>query len=279
MRYTRSWAVVFSVATHFWRWNARSAKSSRSTDTRYLSLTDLLAHPERASKKSEPRLTKRTLSGRCHPLQRIGRNESASLIIAVVQVKDICGCSERHVRSQGECRAVHGCGLCLLGNLLDHPKEEVGERLFDPQSFQLGGDLTGTGSATYCSAVSLRQASRTFVLAQRSYANKATTASCMRISPGLGQGRRLTPSRVPSACEPRSPTRDRADDKKMIRDQCKNTLFLTQVQKNVIKVQKIVIEVGRAARFGRLRNDGADRPSQVGRACGIRDPVASAYLG
>src|SRR5947199_6745041 len=49
-------------------------------------------------------------------------------------------------------------------------------------------DQLGTGSATYCSAVSLRQASRTLVLAQRSYANNATTSSCMRISPGLGQG-------------------------------------------------------------------------------------------
>src|SRR5437667_3238075 len=48
-------------------------------------------------------------------------------------------------------------------------------------------DHPGTGSATYCSAVSLRQASRTLVLAQRSYANNATTSSCMRISPGLGQ--------------------------------------------------------------------------------------------
>src|ERR1700737_1483155 len=49
-------------------------------------------------------------------------------------------------------------------------------------------DQPGTGSATYCSAVSWRQASRTLVLAQRSYANNATTSSCMRISPGLGQG-------------------------------------------------------------------------------------------
>src|SRR5215467_7384503 len=49
-------------------------------------------------------------------------------------------------------------------------------------------DHPGTGSATYCSALSLRQASRTLVLAQRSYANNATTSSCMRISPGLGQG-------------------------------------------------------------------------------------------
>src|SRR6516162_8689543 len=43
------------------------------------------------------------------------------------------------------------------------------------------------GSATYCSAVSLRQASTTLVLAQRSYANNATISSCMRISSGLGQ--------------------------------------------------------------------------------------------
>src|SRR5205823_1779731 len=49
-------------------------------------------------------------------------------------------------------------------------------------------DHPGTGSATYCSAVSLRQASRTLVLAQRSYANNATTSSCMVISPGLGHG-------------------------------------------------------------------------------------------
>src|SRR5205823_8172149 len=44
-------------------------------------------------------------------------------------------------------------------------------------------DHPGTGSATYCSAVSLRQASKTLVLAQRSYANNATTSSCMVISP------------------------------------------------------------------------------------------------
>ena len=31
---------------------------------------------------------------------------------------------------------------CLLGNLLDHPEVEVGGRLFDPEPFQLGGDLT-----------------------------------------------------------------------------------------------------------------------------------------
>src|SRR6266699_2094744 len=49
-------------------------------------------------------------------------------------------------------------------------------------------DHPWTGSATYCSAVSLRQASRTLVLAQRSYANNATTSSCMRITPGLRQG-------------------------------------------------------------------------------------------
>src|SRR5580704_9566665 len=47
-------------------------------------------------------------------------------------------------------------------------------------------DQPGAGSATYCSAVSLRQASRTLVLAQRSYANNATTSSCTRISPGQG---------------------------------------------------------------------------------------------
>src|SRR6516164_5241850 len=45
-------------------------------------------------------------------------------------------------------------------------------------------DHPGTGSATYCSAVSLRQASRTLVLAQRSYANRVTTSSCMRNSSG-----------------------------------------------------------------------------------------------
>src|SRR5262245_47357258 len=46
-------------------------------------------------------------------------------------------------------------------------------------------DQPGTGSATYCSAVSLRQASRTLRLAQRSYANRATISSCMRISPDV----------------------------------------------------------------------------------------------
>src|SRR5262245_31131640 len=49
-------------------------------------------------------------------------------------------------------------------------------------------DHAGTGSATYCSAVSLRQASRTLALAQRSYANNATKSSCMRNSPGAGTG-------------------------------------------------------------------------------------------
>src|SRR5450432_1514167 len=44
-------------------------------------------------------------------------------------------------------------------------------------------DHPGTGSATYCSAVSLRQASKTLVLAQRSYANNAMKSSCMVISP------------------------------------------------------------------------------------------------
>src|SRR5437588_11428505 len=46
-------------------------------------------------------------------------------------------------------------------------------------------DQPGTGSATYGSAVSLRQASRTLRLAQRSYANRATISSCRGIS--LGQ--------------------------------------------------------------------------------------------
>src|SRR3954464_11916369 len=45
-------------------------------------------------------------------------------------------------------------------------------------------DQPGTGSATYCSAVSLWQASRTLRLAQRSYANRATTSSCMATLPG-----------------------------------------------------------------------------------------------
>src|SRR5262245_62485174 len=48
------------------------------------------------------------------------------------------GCAGAMTRA----RAVHGCGLCLLGDLLDHPKEEVGGRLFDPEPFELGGDLT-----------------------------------------------------------------------------------------------------------------------------------------
>src|SRR5580704_5420058 len=54
-------------------------------------------------------------------------------------------------------------------------------------------DQPGTGSATYCVAVSLRQASRTLVLAQRSYANNATTSSCMRISFGPAVARRAEP--------------------------------------------------------------------------------------
>src|SRR5262249_4194161 len=42
------------------------------------------------------------------------------------------------------CTPVSSCawGLCLLRNLLDRPKEEVGARLFDPEPFQLGSDLT-----------------------------------------------------------------------------------------------------------------------------------------
>jgi hypothetical protein len=32
--------------------------------------------------------------------------------------------------------------LHLLGNLLDHPKEEVSVQLFDLKPFELGGDLT-----------------------------------------------------------------------------------------------------------------------------------------
>src|SRR3712207_1746510 len=49
-------------------------------------------------------------------------------------------------------------------------------------------DHPGTGSATYCSAVSLRQASRILVLAQRSYANKAARSSCMGMAPRLREG-------------------------------------------------------------------------------------------
>src|SRR5437764_13292407 len=42
----------------------------------------------------------------------------------------------------GGCRGGRGCGLCLLGDLLDHPPEEVRDLLFDPEPFELGGDLT-----------------------------------------------------------------------------------------------------------------------------------------
>src|ERR1700676_3331553 len=49
-------------------------------------------------------------------------------------------------------------------------------------------DQPRTGSATYCSAVSLRQASKTLVLAQRSYANNATTSPCTVISPVCCKG-------------------------------------------------------------------------------------------
>src|SRR5258708_14518750 len=51
-------------------------------------------------------------------------------------------------------------------------------------------DHPGTGSATYCAAVSLRQASRTLVLAQRSYANNATKSSCMWVSSRLVKAHR-----------------------------------------------------------------------------------------
>src|SRR4051812_32136211 len=47
----------------------------------------------------------------------------------------------------------------------------------------------GTSSAMYCSAVSARHASRTLAFAQRSYANNATTSSCMWASSRLGQPR------------------------------------------------------------------------------------------
>src|SRR5262249_50462809 len=57
-------------------------------------------------------------------------------------------------------------------------------------------DHPGTGSATYCSAVSLRQASRTLVLAQRSYANNATTSSCMKDLSWAGKGALPGPGRL-----------------------------------------------------------------------------------
>src|SRR5262245_31995242 len=47
------------------------------------------------------------------------------------------GCAGAMTRA----RAGTDCGSCLLGNLLDHPEEEVGNRLFDPEPFELGGDL------------------------------------------------------------------------------------------------------------------------------------------
>ena len=52
--------------------------------------------------------------------------------------------SRKHeqIESKGDARVVHGCSLCLLGNLLDRPKEEGGGRLVDPEPFELGGDLT-----------------------------------------------------------------------------------------------------------------------------------------
>src|SRR5438874_9334525 len=39
-------------------------------------------------------------------------------------------------------RAVLPCRSLLLRNLLDHPPEEVRDRLFDPEPFELGGYLT-----------------------------------------------------------------------------------------------------------------------------------------
>src|SRR5262245_27653652 len=54
------------------------------------------------------------------------------------------------------------------------------------------------GSATYCSALSLRQVSRTLVLAQRSYANNATTSSCMRITPTLSGQAYMRQTLIPS---------------------------------------------------------------------------------
>src|SRR3954471_12567414 len=47
------------------------------------------------------------------------------------------------------------------------------------------GDHPGTGSARDCPALSLRQVSRTLVLAQRSYAKSATASSCTRVSRAL----------------------------------------------------------------------------------------------
>jgi hypothetical protein len=37
-------------------------------------------------------------------------------------------------------------GLCLLGYLLDHPPEKVRDWLFDPEPFELGGDLAAVVS-------------------------------------------------------------------------------------------------------------------------------------
>ena len=61
----------------------------------------------------------------------------------------------------------------------------------------------GTGSATYCSAVSLRQASRTVRFAQRSYANRATKSSCMVIFPELRLTLNVPTSRTGECCNRR----------------------------------------------------------------------------
>src|SRR5262249_42912277 len=42
--------------------------------------------------------------------------------------------------------SLSGCGLCLLGDLLEDPEEKVRERRLDAEPFELGGDLTAVVS-------------------------------------------------------------------------------------------------------------------------------------
>jgi hypothetical protein len=70
-----------------------------------------------------------------------GKTSSVWLLTDDAQQRQVRG---RATPPQDRTTAVSSCayGLFLLGDLLDHPKEEVGVRLFDPEPFQLGGDLT-----------------------------------------------------------------------------------------------------------------------------------------
>src|SRR5215472_7383985 len=105
------------------------------------------------------------------PTVRASRTYSRTMYHQFVTLS-ICRRSLTQRCSSRECRAVPGCGLCLLGNLLDHPKEEVGGRLFDPEPFQLGGDLPAVVGGVIDNVAQQRprrQGRRAAALAQRQH--------------------------------------------------------------------------------------------------------------